>query len=75
MLMQGRQEDWDTKQHTLEGRKAVMTSLTFCVEAAAGGGGAPGVADPVAIMLLRWLESTLFELVLVVDHAFAVNSR
>ena len=35
---------------TLDGRKAVMTSLTFCVAAPGGGGGAPGVADPVAIV-------------------------
>jgi hypothetical protein len=26
-----------------------MTSLTFCVGGPAGGGGAPGVADPAAI--------------------------
>jgi hypothetical protein len=27
-----------------------MTSLTFCVGGPAGGGGAPGVADPAAML-------------------------
>lgn len=29
-----------------------MTSPTFCVGGPAGGGGAPGVADPVAMFVL-----------------------
>ena len=34
---------------TLVGRKLDMTSLTFCVGGPAGGGGGPGVADPVTM--------------------------
>lgn len=34
---------------TREGRKVVMTSLTFCVTAPPGGWGTPGVEEPVAM--------------------------
>lgn len=34
---------------TLAGRKLDMTSLVFCVGGPAGGGGGPGVADPVTM--------------------------
>lgn len=39
-----------TLKLTLAGRKLDMTSPTFCVGGPAGGGGAPGVADPVTII-------------------------
>jgi hypothetical protein len=35
---------------TLAGRKLDMTSLTFCVGGPAGGGGGPGVAEPVTMV-------------------------
>ena len=35
---------------TLAGRKLDMTSLTFCVGGPEGGGGGPGVADPVTMV-------------------------
>jgi hypothetical protein len=35
---------------TLEGRKLAMTSPTFCVGGPAGGGGAPGVPEPAAMV-------------------------
>jgi hypothetical protein len=38
------------KRLTLAGRKLDMTSLTFCVGGPAGGGGGPGVADPVTMV-------------------------
>lgn len=41
---------------TLEGRKLAMTSLTFCIGGPAGGGGAPGVAEPAA--MLRSMSAT-----------------
>ncbi len=40
----------DATELTLCGRKLVMTSPTFCVGGPEGGGGAPGVADPVAMV-------------------------
>jgi len=39
-----------SKRLTLAGRKLDMTSLTFCVGGPAGGGGGPGVADPVTMV-------------------------
>jgi hypothetical protein len=42
---------------TLAGRKAVMTSLTFCVGCPAGGGGAPGVAAIVSVGLCYLLPT------------------
>jgi hypothetical protein len=40
---------------TLEGRKLAMTSLTFCVGGPAGGGGAPGVAEPAAMSMAMFV--------------------
>ena len=43
--------DWHrhTLKLTLNGRKLDMTSLVFCVGGPAGGGGGPGVTDPVTM--------------------------
>jgi hypothetical protein len=45
---------------TLDGRKVVMTSLTFCVGGPGGGAGGPGVADmAVRLGATRWIEAYL----------------